>query len=468
MASICRNNNNNNTNQNDIPVVMRDARFRLGRALVTSGKAEEAISVFANLLEHARQTFANHEDNTHNHQLEECAIAYYEYGNALLRSYQQHLQQVEDEHDETGAAAESAEEDTITNATDTNNAAVDRRTAMAQAAEKRMASLSNKNVKDEPITTISTSTDIQSEPEAARSSRPDTHSPQSQQKEEEEDGKPTATVSSSLNTADIKQEEADDGDDQEAVDDEEEDDLTLALEMMETAWSILDKYVHQTTTMTTTLVRKYPNWCAEQLPRFLTGIGDVLGELERHADAADAYSRALQLRQEQQQAQSTNTTASPITQLAHKRKIVEAYVLIAQEFLACPPGLDVITSETQTRLCPAHERLAVARGYYDQARDQLQDTVVLMGELVATKQSGPTTTSHTSLEEEKENICFASTLVMGVGMQLAEQEELEQSTKGDEQPSKKVKRVWRLESAVAWIYVLSGKSWFSIHFFFYK
>ena len=443
MASSSNTNHNNTNNTNhDIPVVMRDARFRLGRALVTSGKAEEAISVFANLLEHARQTFANHEDNTHNHQLEECAIAYYEYGNALLRSYQQHLQQVEDEHDETGAAAESAEEDTITNATDTNNAAVDRRTAMAQAAEKRMASLSNKNVKQETTPSISTATDIQSEPEAASSFRPDTHSPQSQQKEEEEDGKPTATVSSSLNTADIKQEEADDDDDQEAVDDEEEDDdLTLALEMMETAWSILDKYVHQTTTMTTTLVRKYPNWCAEQLPRFLTGIGDVLGELERHADAADAYSRALQLRQEQQQEQSTNQDDPPITQLAHKRKIVEAYVLIAQEFLACPPGLDVITSETQTRLCHAHERLVVARGYYDQARDQLQDTVVLMGELVATKQSGPTTTSHTSLEEEKENICFASTLVMGVGMQLAEQEEQEQSTEGDEQPSKKVKRV---------------------------
>jgi hypothetical protein len=57
--------------------------------------------------------------------------------------------------------------------------------------------------------------------------------------------------------------------------------------MMENFFSILDDYKDDTTSHA-----EYVEWVQEQLPRVLLGIGETLLTLERHADAADAYSRA--------------------------------------------------------------------------------------------------------------------------------------------------------------------------------
>jgi hypothetical protein len=62
----------------------------------------------------------------------------------------------------------------------------------------------------------------------------------------------------------------------------------------------------------------------------------------------------------------------------------------------------------------AAERVDYARGYYDKARDELQEVVLLMGEIAA--QGG-------DVGKEKEDVCFAATMVMGVGTNLAQIDE---------------------------------------------
>lgn len=203
---------------------------------------------------------------------------------------------------------------------------------------------------------------------------------------------------------------------------EEENDIELALEMMETAWAILDGYgQHDAST------KSYVDWAAEQSPRYLTGIGDTLSASGRHADAADVYSRALELRVG---LLNGFDPKNPTTEyLKCRRLIVEANILIAEEFLACPEGEDVVTTETKDILVKAAERVDFARGYYDKARDELQEAVLLMGEMAA---------KGIDIAEEKEDICFISTMVMGVGMKLAELDEDAQAEA--QEPSKKKSR----------------------------
>jgi hypothetical protein len=62
----------------------------------------------------------------------------------------------------------------------------------------------------------------------------------------------------------------------------------------------------------------------------------------------------------------------------------------------------------------AAERVDYARGYYDKARDELQEVVLLMGQIAA--QGG-------DVEQEKEDVCFIATMVMGVGTNLAQVDE---------------------------------------------
>ena len=61
----------------NLPVVVRDPRYKAGRALIPK---EESVDVFAILLEEARSKYGE----THI----EAAPAYYEYGNALFRAAQ--------------------------------------------------------------------------------------------------------------------------------------------------------------------------------------------------------------------------------------------------------------------------------------------------------------------------------------------------------------------------------------------
>ena len=210
---------------------------------------------------------------------------------------------------------------------------------------------------------------------------------------------------------------------EEEEEEEEENDAQLALEMMETAWSIVDQYI-----LTETESKQYLEWAEEQSPRYLIGIGDILMALERYADAADAYSRSLELRGEFLQKFDPKETS--LAHLKCRRLIVEALILIAEAFLAAPEGEDMVTTETKAVLVKADERIDYARGYYDKARDEFQETILLMGEMAA---------KGFDVAEEKEDICFVSTMVMGVGMKLAELDEIAESNSSD--PPKKKSKV---------------------------
>jgi tetratricopeptide (TPR) repeat protein len=170
-------------------------------------------------------------------------------------------------------------------------------------------------------------------------------------------------------------------------------------------------------------------WTKDQLPRVLLGIGDCLSALQRHADAADAYSRAQQLRQTQLDA-IIAIKEDTIEHLQCQRRVCEATVLIAEELLACPDGQDVVTTETKSLIVEADQRIEYSRGYYDKARDSLQDTVYLMGKLAAKK---------VDLGTEKEDVCYLATMIMGVGEQLAalDEEIAEQKAAASTEPAKK-------------------------------
>lgn len=186
-------------------------------------------------------------------------------------------------------------------------------------------------------------------------------------------------------------------------DSEDASDVDLALEMMENAYSILDVYKESSSDE-----KNYAEWVKNQIPRVLLGIGDTLSTMQRHADAADAYSRALELRQALLQEFAAEDYT--IQHLVAHRRVVEATVLIAEELLACPPEKDVVTTETQSLIVKKEERVEYAQGYYDKARDALQEAVFLMGQLAARK---------IDLGREKEDVCFLATMVMGVGESLA-------------------------------------------------
>jgi tetratricopeptide (TPR) repeat protein len=210
----------------------------------------------------------------------------------------------------------------------------------------------------------------------------------------------------------------------------DDEDILLALEMMETAWSILDR---ETISSSASSAVSYPDYIKEQVPRTLTGIGDVFSALNRHADAADAYLRALEHRQNTlEQNLSNSAMLESLAQLECRRKVVEANILIAEELLACPRDQDVVTTEANAVLVTSGEIVEYARGYYDKARDELQEVVVLLGQLAA---------NNVEVDDEKENICFAATLVMGTGETFAAiDEEVDgKETTEDERFKKKTK-----------------------------
>lgn len=279
---------------------------------------------------------------------EEAAICYYEYGNALFRAAR--LERTDNNGKEKGASEEA-------------------RIKAAEAAQKRAQDTSE-----------------DSKPAA----------------------KDTTYENDSLKKDETGEEEDNDSGDVAAEDEDDEDDVQLALEMMETAWSVLDKHAQDLKDE-----NKAPSaWVLDQLPRFLLGIGDVMTDLERYADAADVYSRALDHRESVlKQVVKDDLT---LDHLKKRRRIVEANVLVAEALLACPDGDDVITTETKDVLVSGGERVEYARGYYNKARDELQETVFLMGRIAATGQD---------LGAEKEDVCFVSTLLMGVGTTLAEHDE---------------------------------------------
>jgi tetratricopeptide (TPR) repeat protein len=133
------------------------------------------------------------------------------------------------------------------------------------------------------------------------------------------------------------------------------DDFSLALEMMENAYAILDNYQEQEQGD-----YNYNEWLSEQLPRVLLGIGDALSAMGRHADAADAYSRVLEKRRHALEL-FHKSDFSLLHLIAH-RKVVEATILIAEELLAHQGHEHVVTTETNTLIVKADERVEYARG----------------------------------------------------------------------------------------------------------
>jgi hypothetical protein len=138
-------------------------------------------------------------------------------------------------------------------------------------------------------------------------------------------------------------EEEEDDDDEEEDDDgaDDEDDVQLALEMMETAWSIVDKHIQDLKDKD----ESPSQWISEQLPRMLLGIGDVLTDLQRHADAADVYTRALDHRENA--LKDIPREELTISHLTRRRHIVEANILVAEALLECPEDRHVVTTETE-------------------------------------------------------------------------------------------------------------------------
>ena len=237
-----------------------------------------------------------------------------------------------------------------------------------------------------------------------------------QANEEEEDKKPAAKPENG--DEDQTQEEEEPHND----DDEEEDDLHLALDMMEMACSLVDEYLESQSD------GDYREWAQTQSPRMLIGIGDVLSNLDRPADAVQVFCRALA----QREATVENLTDDKRL-LTARRLLCETYVLLAETLLTAPADQDLVTSHAQEVLVPAAERIDYVRGYYDKARDELQEAVLLMGRLASQ--------GHV-VNEEKEDVCFVATLVMGIGTMLAEYDEQqeEQTAAASSQPAKKQKR----------------------------
>ena len=369
------------------PTVVRDPRFRAGRKLVETGQANHAIDIFATLLAEARRTYGDASIET--------APAYYEYGNALFRGVQQQESEGGDEVEVEEIDDEKSEE----------QPGIDPRQAAALAAERRAKGESasfGEPEKEKPVE--------ENEDEQKPAAKVDVSEETATNSKNCDDGNADADQGDTEKQEDAGDTNQDgDGNNEEEEEEEDDDDAQLALEMMETTWSVLDVYVQSSNQ---TKSSQYQTWASEQIPRVLTGIGDVLSALDRHGDAADAYSRALGHRQNAVSAFATNNTSIEILQA--RRRVVEANVLIAEELLFCPPDQDVTTTESQQLIVSAAERVDYARGYYDKARDELQEVVLLMGEIAA--QGG-------DVGKEKEDVCFVATMVMGVGTNLAQLDE---------------------------------------------
>jgi len=222
---------------------------------------------------------------------------------------------------------------------------------------------------------------------------------------------------------------------------QEEDDVVLALELMENSWAILDEYVQsvsnsdeQSLSDVTNSAKKnaantlYLDWAKDQLPRILLGIGDLFSFQNKYADAVDAYTRAIPHREQFIPDKNSKVSNPSKELLKRRRQLVEVFVLVAETLLKCPDGEDLVTSESQALLVKDSERIDFARGYYDKAKDELQETVFLMGKL-ATQDLGT----------EKEDICFLATMLMGVGTTLASYEEDDDDTKGSTTKKLKIK-----------------------------
>jgi len=341
---------------------------------------EGAVDIFATLLEECINTYSD--------SSLEAAACFYEYGNALFRAaesistdgVESNSLSKPDNPKEAAANAAQARLESKQEISKSSSKTIDENTGEDR---KKLGNLSNSEKLAIPYKIEGTSGTS-----------------------EEENSKPAENTSRKNNQGNEESEEERNND--EIENQSSGDDYTLALEMMENAYGIFEEKLTQ-----------HPNndWILHQMSRTLQGLGDVLRVLPgRTADAADAYSRALPYLEEFVKTNSKDSLE--LNSLADRRLLVEANILVAEALLECEAGKDVVTSETKDILVMADERVDFARGYYDKARDELQETVFLMGRIAATG---------ADLGTHKEDICFAATLLMGVGETLAVHDEEIQS-----------------------------------------
>jgi hypothetical protein len=418
------------------PKITKDPRFRGGCKLIQSGR-DGAIDMFALLLEEARTTYGEASIET--------APAYFEYGRALFRESQRQQQQQQQEQEQGEQQGEEADEVAVDHNVNDDDKDEQEKIAVKSETGIRDGEEDQKVEEDSVVSRL--------KDEDTSAVKGEEEHPVKKENEEEDivTEKPTSPASA---------EEDDNGIEEDDEDEEEEDDAHLALTMMETAYAILDTFVQtcsaaqqqqQPSSEETNHHGIYLDWAhREELPRVLSNLGDVLSFLEHHADAADAYTRELALREEtltmydetiSNDDGKTNNLSLSLELLKERRKAVEACVLVATEILACPSDQDVVTTETNALLVKASERVSFAQGYYHQARDQLQETVLRMGELAGRCERDDDAQTKAEFNKEKENICFASTLVMGVGEQLYQNAEEEKHNQEAKEPlQKKSKR----------------------------
>ena len=386
------------------PPITSDPRYRAARRLISSGRsADGAIEMLATLVEEARSKYGD--DSV------DAAAVYYEYGNSLFRAVEKRREDNVNIMNDGGADTAS---ETIGPKHDPKSAATS--TAAAEAAEKRAAA---------------------------------------------------SAAEPSNNNAGAKMGEAADNDQKDITDEE------LALELMENAFAIYDQYYSEAFDVEDN--RKEDNdsgkngtgsnninnnnnnnnnnrneslvpWVEEQIPRVLGGIGDVLSALGRYPDAVDAYTRKARHREDALRDLSDDKGGKGVEEigmdfLRARRLLCEANILVAEALLNCPIGEDAILSETGDVLVKADELMDYAQGYYDQARDELQETVYIMGRMAPRTEAGVAEEESKEFATEKENVCFCAQMLGGVGNMLAERDEEKEKSGNSEGPYAKKPRV---------------------------
>jgi tetratricopeptide (TPR) repeat protein len=388
------------------PPITTDPRYRAARRLITSGRsADGAIEMLATLVEEARSKYGEDSIN--------AAAVYYEYGNSLFRAVEKR------KADEMEIMGEDTDKTIGPNH--------DPKSPAAAAAEKRAAAAEeSRSLQLDKTKTMVGEKDSQDSKDAASARNPS--------------GQSDTTDKDSPNQSD-----------QRDITDEE-----LALELMENAFAIYDQHYGEAfdkdgnkkknSQSSDAGARSFVSWMEEQLPRVLGGIGDVLSALGRYSDAVDAYTRKARHHEDALRDLGDDKGGEGVEEigmdfLRARRLLCEANILVAESLLRCPIGEDAILSETGDVLVQANELLDYAQGYYDQARDELQETVYIMGRMAPRTEGGVPDEESKEFAMEKENVCFCAQMLGGVGNMLAERNEEEDKSGDIDGPNAKKPRI---------------------------
>lgn len=412
--------------------ISQDPRFQLARSLLSSedadGKSgpEAAIEIFATLLEECRKSFGE--------TSLDAAICQYEYGNALFRAF---------------LRTTPLEDSNLSD--DKKPAAMEPKAEEAAGGKRRPHSID-----DEETMHGSPSGMKRIKLEYVKSDK---------ESSVENGGAGELLI-----------------DDSEVL--EEEDDVDLALEMMETSFAIFESRVsNEENNLGESNKRKISEeqkqWASGQLPRILIGIADAYSFRGKYGNAVDAYCRALPYREKAWEEMKKSQSEEDLLTVDHlkcQRHLVEAYALIAETLLNCPDGEDVIcyydanerdednddqklavTKSSHASieedipssvLVKAEERVNFARSHYEMARVGLEEIgeweIMMQGvrylfELLyllaifsffshlrdpvwTVYRMGKMAAAGKELGNEKEDICYLVTMLVGLASGLSEAE----------------------------------------------